>query len=78
MGMWVLKPCPICGHSARLIELKIGSTYLANRQDVSATIKCPCGLTFEKEWTEVVGENGALTIIGESIVPAWNRRISNA
>lgn len=77
MCMWTLKPCPLCGHSARLTELKIGSTYCGNRQDVSATIECPCGLTFEKEWTEVVGDKG-VTIIGESIVPAWNRRISNA
>lgn len=73
-----MKPCPFCGTKVGLTSLKFGSVYSKKCQDISAAIMCLCGLTFEKEWTEVRDRDGVVTCYGEDIVTAWNRRISDA
>ena len=67
-----LKPCPICGKKADVIELTIGSPY-GNRNDCHATIECACGVTFYKEWTIENTVDGSV-ILGTDIVTAWNTR----
>lgn len=67
-----LKPCPLCGEKADLIELSIGSPY-GNCNDCSGTIICDCGVEFYKEWTLKDTVDGR-EIIGTDIVTAWNTR----
>lgn len=71
----VLKPCPICGASVEINEFREGTRY-GNNVDYAAKIECCCGLSFEKEWTEI---NAADEIIKveDDIFSAWNKRSAN-
>ena len=50
-----LKPCPLCGSTPKPVELyrEDGLGYLFYRGKIS----CRCGLSFEKEWVETLGDS---------------------
>ena len=78
-GDVVLNPCPLCGHTVRIVECSLGTPYFNNGamwRDVSAKIKCSCGLTYERKWTEIMRPSGVFEAFYgyEDITTAWNMR----
>lgn len=75
MKIQVLKPCPLCGSDVKITEYVIGTPYNNGKNvDYSATIDCPCGLSFEKEW---IGHKAKDKYVfnDEDIYTAWNKRV---
>jgi hypothetical protein len=67
-----LKPCPLCGCRPVISEIDSyrhgdgGTTY-------HGKISCTCGLSFEKDWIDILGAcPGKYTI---NIVDEWNELI---
>ena len=65
-----LKPCPLCGRKVAVTVYDVKHGLL--RTEYSARIECDCGLTFEREWVDLIGYTTVLN--NNDIVTAWNNR----
>lgn len=66
-----LSPCPLCGNAVKLAEINIESDDVCTVY--SAKIECGCGLSFEREWTEMKAKNGHIKL-QEDIFTVWNEK----
>lgn len=66
-----LKPCPLCGREVELAECWVRNF---NRgREYTATVKCDCGVSFVKTWTEYASAEDSV-ITDKNIFDAWNER----